>query len=197
MVTPTKKIKRLWYDPCLNRVVQLTHFEPATVLPRHRHIGNELIYVLEGEVTDESGTVLTGGMSYRPAGCVHTVTSRNGATLFAIVTGASEDTAAAGPGSHNFVLSDLPWMPVGAGVFEKLVWPRHDEIPRAALLRIEPGANRYTHFQGGEEFVFVIEGSYSDDRGVGTGDLQVLPPGFAHSITTRNGVTALSLSYGV
>src|SRR5271156_6034902 len=109
--TPTKKTKRLWFDPVVKRVVQLTRFEPGAKLSLHRHIGNELIYVIEGDVSDDAGTVIAGNMSLRPTGCVHTVTSKNGATLFAIVTGDSEDVSAidGAARSTNHVLSEIDW----------------------------------------------------------------------------------------
>ena len=53
-------------------------------------MGDELIFVIEGANADESGPVATGGMNYRPNGCVHTVTTQNGATVLAIVWGRTE-----------------------------------------------------------------------------------------------------------
>ncbi len=50
-------------------------------------MGDELIYVIEGASVDESGIVTPGNMNYRPNGCVHTVTTRNGATVFAVAWG--------------------------------------------------------------------------------------------------------------
>jgi anti-sigma factor ChrR (cupin superfamily) len=68
----------------------LVRFDPGAQLPRHRHIGDELIFVIEGSNADESGEVLTGNMNYRPNGCTHTVTTKNGAIIFALVTGGVE-----------------------------------------------------------------------------------------------------------
>ena len=39
---------------------------------------------------DESGVVTTGNMNYRPNGCVHSVTTQNGATVLAVVWGRTE-----------------------------------------------------------------------------------------------------------
>ena len=68
----------------------LARFEPGATLPRHRHVGDELIFVVEGANADESGVVPTGNMNYRPNGCVHTVTTTNGATVLAVVWGRTE-----------------------------------------------------------------------------------------------------------
>jgi anti-sigma factor ChrR (cupin superfamily) len=57
------------------------------VLPLHRHVGDELIFVIEGSNADEAGEVASGNMSYRPNGCTHTVTTKNGATSLNILWG--------------------------------------------------------------------------------------------------------------
>src|SRR5271169_1721166 len=88
--SPTIKIKKLWSDPATKRRAQITRFEPGAALPIHRHVGDELLYVIEGAISDESGVVPAGSVGYRPNGCVHTVTSKTGATVFAIITGAVE-----------------------------------------------------------------------------------------------------------
>ena len=60
--------KLLWQDPATKRRAQMTHFAPGAQLPLHRHVGDELIFVIEGAVSDESGTVTAGNVSYRPDG---------------------------------------------------------------------------------------------------------------------------------
>ena len=65
----------------------MTHFAPGAQLPLHRHVGDELTFVIEGAISDESGTVTAGNVGYRPDGCVHTVTTKNGATVLAVLTG--------------------------------------------------------------------------------------------------------------
>src|ERR1700756_1122210 len=87
--------KALWADPTTERRAMLTpfapgggamrsRFEPGASLPTHRHTGDEILYVVEGAIADESGTVSAGNMSYRPNGCVHNVSSKNGATVLAV-----------------------------------------------------------------------------------------------------------------
>ena len=97
-MTPTIKAKTLWSDPATKRRMQLTRFEPGAKLPLHRHAGDEFLYVIEGEITDESGTVAAGSVGYRPDGCTHTVTSKNGATVFAIISGGVESATEIGSG---------------------------------------------------------------------------------------------------
>ncbi|MGO9451979.1 MAG: cupin domain-containing protein [Candidatus Binataceae bacterium] len=197
--TPTKETKRLWFDPVAQRVVQLTRFEPSAKLPLHRHIGNELIYTIEGDVSDEAGTVTAGNMSRRPPGCVHTVTSTNGATMFAIVTGDNEEASAinGAPQSAIYVLSEIAWTQESPGLQRKQIWTRHDGMPQASLLRLEAGATLPRHRHIGEEFIFVIEGSYADASGeVRAGDMNYLPDGYVHTVSSSNGATVLSIAYG-
>ena len=68
----------------------LARFAPGAKLPRHKHVGDELIFVVEGSNADESGEVVAGNMNYRPNGCVHSVSTKNGATVLAVVTGGVE-----------------------------------------------------------------------------------------------------------
>jgi anti-sigma factor ChrR (cupin superfamily) len=87
---PGVRQKRVWEDKAGERRAILTRFEPGATLPRHRHVGDELIFVIEGANADESGPVTTGNMNYRPNGCVHTVTTKNGVTMLAVVWGRTE-----------------------------------------------------------------------------------------------------------
>jgi anti-sigma factor ChrR (cupin superfamily) len=83
--------KKIWDDPAgEGRRAILARFEPGATLARHRHVGDELIFVVEGANADESGPVTTGNMNYRPNGCIHTVTTKNGATVLAVVWGRTE-----------------------------------------------------------------------------------------------------------
>jgi anti-sigma factor ChrR (cupin superfamily) len=191
--------KPLWSDPATNRRAQLTRFEPGAALAMHRHVGDELLLVIKGAISDEAGTVSAGNMAYRPDGCIHSVTSRNGATLFAVITGGIEPASAIGdaPRSQTFVLSDIPWADVIPGVRQKAIW--HDKATRrrAAIVRFEPGTQLPLHRHLGDELIFVIEGSNADESGeVLTGNLNYRPNGCVHSVTSRNGATVLALVTG-
>jgi len=51
-------------------------FAPGAAFPKHRHPGEEIIYVIEGEIAYEVEgkpiTVRAGGVLFIPAGAVHT-----------------------------------------------------------------------------------------------------------------------------
>ena len=43
-------------------------YEPGATIPRHRHVGDEQIYVLEGSVADDAGVCTAGNYARRPPG---------------------------------------------------------------------------------------------------------------------------------
>ena len=198
-MSPTIKFKALWSDPASKRRVQLTRFEPGATLPMHRHVGDELLYVVEGSISDESGTTAAGSVGYRPNGCVHSVTSKTGATVFAIISGGVEAASEIGaaPRSQTIVLSELAWVDAMPGVRQKPIWHDKETKRRAALVRFEAGAKLPIHRHVGDELIFILEGSNADESGeVMTGDMNYRPNGCVHTVTSRNGATVLGLVTG-
>lgn len=80
--------KILWEDG--DRKAVLMRYAPGATISRHRHLGDEQIFVLEGSVTDDSGTCVKGAYARRPPGCVHSVSSPEGALVLAIMSGGTE-----------------------------------------------------------------------------------------------------------
>jgi len=193
------KRKMLWQDPATRRQAMLTRIEPSAQLPRHRHVGDELIFVIEGAVGDDFGTVTAGNMGYRPNGCVHTISTANGATVLAIITGGVEPLSQreSGPASQIFTLCDLPWIDARPGVRQKRVWEDKASERRAILTRMEPGATLPRHRHVGDELIFIIEGANADESGpVTTGNMNYRPNGCVHTVTTKNGATLLAVVWG-
>lgn len=73
-----------------DRRTVLVRYDPGAVIPRHRHLGDEQIFVIEGSVADDTGTCKAGDYARRPPGCVHTVHSPGGALVLAVMTGGTE-----------------------------------------------------------------------------------------------------------
>jgi anti-sigma factor ChrR (cupin superfamily) len=73
-----------------DRRTVLVRYDPGAVIPRHRHLGDEQIFVIEGSVADDTGTCKAGDYARRPPGCVHTVHSAGGALVLAVMTGGTE-----------------------------------------------------------------------------------------------------------
>jgi len=196
---PGVRHKRLWSDPATARRAILARYEPGADLPLHRHVGDELVFVLEGAIADASGALTAGNLGYRPKGCVHAVSSKNGATVLAIVTGGVEPVAERGsaPASQIFTVSDIPWVDTRPGVRQKRIWDDAAGERRAILARFEPGATLPPHRHVGDELIFLVEGANADESGVVvTGDVNYRPNGCVHTVTTRNGATVLAVVWG-
>ena len=80
--------KVLWEEG--DRKAVLMRYDPGATIPRHRHLGDEQIFVLEGSVSDDTCTCARGGYARRPPGCVHSVSSGEGALVLAIMSGGTE-----------------------------------------------------------------------------------------------------------
>jgi anti-sigma factor ChrR (cupin superfamily) len=80
--------KVLWEEGARKAV--LMRYSAGATVARHRHVGDEQIYELEGSITDDTGTCTAGNYARRPTGCVHTVRSDAGALVLAIMTGGTE-----------------------------------------------------------------------------------------------------------
>ena len=196
---PLLKAKPLWVDADTRRRAQLARFEPGATLPMHRHVGDELLIVIEGSIGDEHGTTTAGNVGFRPNGCIHSVTSKNGATVLGIVAGGIEPaTAVAGaPPSQNFNLAEVAWADAIPGVRQKAIWHDKETKRRAALIRFEAGAKLPRHKHVGDELIFVIEGSVSDESGeVVAGNANYRPNGCTHTVTSKNGATVFALVTG-
>lgn len=198
-LAPTAKAKVLWTDPATKRRAQLIRFEPGAMLPMHRHVGDELLYVIEGAIADEHGTTTSGNVGYRPNGCVHSVSSKNGATVLAILSGGIEPAtdAAGAPPSQNFNLSEIAWVDAIAGIRQKAIWHDSQTKRRAALVRFDPGAQLPRHKHVGNELIFVIEGSNADESGeVLAGNFNYRPDGCLHTVSSKNGATIFAVVTG-
>jgi len=191
--------KALWSDAATQRRAMLTRFEPGASLPTHRHTGDEILYVIEGAIADESGTVSAGNMSYRPNGFVHNVSSKNGATVLAVVTGGVEPAKELGsaPRSQTFAVSEITWRDTLPGVRQKLIWEDKAGNRRAVLALFEPGATLPRHRHTGEELLYMIEGSHADESGeIATGNMSIRPNGCTHNVKSRNGAISLAFLWG-
>jgi anti-sigma factor ChrR (cupin superfamily) len=196
---PGVRMKSLWAHPDTKRRAVMTRIEPGAQLPRHRHVGDELVFVIEGAISDDFGTVTAGNMGYRPDRCVHTVSSKNGATVLAVITGGVEPATERGsaPPSEIFAPSELPWVEAHPGVRHKRIWEDKVNERRAILARFEPGATLPRHRHVGDELIFIIEGANADESGMVTaGNMNYRPNGCVHTVTTKNGATALAVVWG-
>jgi anti-sigma factor ChrR (cupin superfamily) len=196
---PGISAKPLWSDPATKRRAQLTRFEPGSKLHTHRHDGDEILYVIEGAITDEFGTVTAGNIGYRPNGCVHSVDSKRGATVFALITGdiAAPKAGESGPASRVIKLNEIAWVDALPGIKQKPIFSDKETRRRALMVRFEPGAKLGRHKHVGDEIVFVIEGSNADESGeLVAGNMNYRPNGCTHTVSSTKGGTALAFVTG-
>ena len=196
---PGVRTKAIWEDAATKRRAVMTRIEPEAKLPLHRHVGDELVFVIEGAIADEFGAVTAGNVGYRPDGCVHTVSAANGATVLAFITGGVEPLTdgRSGPPSQVFPVADLPWIDARPGVRQKRIWEDKASERHLLLARMEPGAGLPKHRHVGDELIFVLEGANADESGVvATGNMSYRPNGCVHTVTTTNGATVLAALWG-
>jgi anti-sigma factor ChrR (cupin superfamily) len=197
---PGIRMKQLWMDEATKRRAVMARIESgAQALPRHKHVGDEFVFVIEGAISDEFGTVTAGNIGYRPDGCVHTVASAHGATVLAVITGeiVPHGESSSAPPSQVFTLKDLPWVEALPGIRQKRVWEDPAAKRRALLARFEPGASLPRHRHVGDELIFILEGANADESGeVATGNMSYRPNGCVHTVTAKNGATALAFVWG-
>jgi hypothetical protein len=70
--------------------VRRWHVSSRAKLPRHKHIGDWLLFMIEGSNSDESSELRTVNVAYFPSGCTHTVVRKIGHTAIAFVSGELE-----------------------------------------------------------------------------------------------------------
>jgi anti-sigma factor ChrR (cupin superfamily) len=69
---------KVLYEDATGRRTVLTRMEPGARLPRHRHVGLEQSFILEGSLVDEDGACTAGNFVWRRAGSVHSAWSPDG-----------------------------------------------------------------------------------------------------------------------
>jgi anti-sigma factor ChrR (cupin superfamily) len=68
----------------------LLRYDPGATVPRHRHLGEEHIFVLSGWQEDQTGIQGKGIYSFNPPGSEHSVHSPNGCLVWIHWNGAIE-----------------------------------------------------------------------------------------------------------
>lgn len=87
---PGVMMKLLWEDPNGEAFTALFRMDPGARLPRHRHLGVEQSYVLEGSLVDEEGVCTAGNFVWRLPGSVHSAHSPDGCLALGIFQKANE-----------------------------------------------------------------------------------------------------------
>jgi anti-sigma factor ChrR (cupin superfamily) len=86
---PGVDIKVLYRDAS-GKLTSLTRMAPGARLPRHRHVGIEQSYVLEGTLVDDDGACTAGNFVHRRPGSVHDAWSPDGCVVLGIFDAPNE-----------------------------------------------------------------------------------------------------------
>jgi anti-sigma factor ChrR (cupin superfamily) len=82
-------LKSIWRDDTTKRHAMFWWLKPGLIQPLHEHIGEELVFMMEGCLIDEGGTLSAGNLGVRPYGCHHSFTTPNGALGLAYMWGST------------------------------------------------------------------------------------------------------------
>jgi anti-sigma factor ChrR (cupin superfamily) len=77
------RFRLLYQDPDTGYKAALVRYEPGASVPRHRHAGDEHIYVLAGSQQDERGLYTAGSYLFNPEGSEHSIISQEGCLVLA------------------------------------------------------------------------------------------------------------------
>jgi len=86
-------VKRLWSDEASGDAAVLVRMDPGCEYPRHRHVGDEEVFVLQGGFRDENGEYPAGTFHRFAAGSVHAPVALEGGlpcVLFSVAHGGIE-----------------------------------------------------------------------------------------------------------
>jgi anti-sigma factor ChrR (cupin superfamily) len=190
----------LWNDSGVARDLSMVRYEPGATAPMHKHLGDEIVFVIEGVLSDEYGDITAGNVGYRPDGCVHSLRCANGATTLSFLVGGAEmagQPSANSPQSKTINVNETPWRSDGDGRQIKVIWEDPASGRRVVLEKLAPGFTLAPHELVGEQLVFQIEGAVAENGGVlAPGEVSFRPFGCHHAFASPNGAVSLGYIWG-
>lgn len=142
------------------RATSIVRYAPGSQFPRHVHELGEELFVLDGELQDESGSYGPGTYIRNPAGSAHAPSSVSGCTLFVKLRQLDpNDTARVVVRS-----TQAQWLQGLVDGLTVLPLAGH-ETERTALVRWAAGTRFKPHRHFGGEEVLVIAGVFEDEHG--------------------------------
>ena len=134
-------------------------FRLGATFPRHAHPGGEELLILDGVFSDEHGDYPTGTYLRNPSGTSHAPFTRESCTLFVKLC----QFAVGDHSEIRIYITTSVFTPFSPGVSKQALYRFGDQ--HTHLTRFAPGATAEHHVHVGGEEVFVIEGTWQDDRG--------------------------------
>jgi anti-sigma factor ChrR (cupin superfamily) len=189
-------------DPAVPREMSMVRYESGAKVPLHEHVdGDEIVFVIEGILSDEYGEITAGNVGYRPNGCVHSLYSTNGATTLSFLLGGGamvSERPVKSPQSLIINVNAMPWQSADEGRFQsKSIWSDETTDRRCILAKFPPGALLPPDQQAGEMLFFQVEGTFADETGVlAPGNMGYRPYGSRHSGFSEHGGISLIYIWG-
>jgi hypothetical protein len=158
--------------------ISVVEYDKGATVPRHRHVGgDELVYALEGDLSDDFGTITKGNAGYRPDGCVHDLHSRNGGTTISFLLGGGEfvSAEAVGPASQLIDVGACPWQEAAEeNRAIKMIWSAAAAKRSLSLQRFST-ADGKLHVMAKEYLAYVLRGvvSLADGTTLNAGDIGI------------------------
>jgi anti-sigma factor ChrR (cupin superfamily) len=81
--------KTLYKDPS-GKQTTLTKMDKGAKLPKHKHVGLEQSYVLEGTLVDDDGACTAGNFVWRRPGSIHAAWSPDGCIVLGVFDSPNE-----------------------------------------------------------------------------------------------------------
>jgi anti-sigma factor ChrR (cupin superfamily) len=160
--SPTSGVERRMLERRGDEVAKATsivRYHPRSKFPEHFHEFGEEIFVLDGILSDETGSYPAGTYLMNPPGSSHAPFSETGCTLFVKLRHL-------GPDQVNREVIDTHTAPWFQGMVAGLkVLPLMQQGSGSTLVKWAPQTyfNPHRHF-GGEE-IFVVDGVFEDEHG--------------------------------
>ncbi len=82
--------RKVLYSEPSGRETVLVRMTPGAKLPRHRHVGLEQSFVLEGTLVDDDGACTAGDFVWRRPGSAHSAWSPDGCIVLGIFEAPNE-----------------------------------------------------------------------------------------------------------
>jgi len=183
--TVWRKRLHLVGSPEAGQVTSLVRYEPNASFPVHDHPEGEEILVLEGIFSDEHGDWPAGTYLLNPEGFRHAPFSKEGCLLFVKLRQYS------GAGRHHVATrtDEISWQTTARPEIElKSLYAVDGFADTTQLQRWASGASSGTvAYDGGVE-IFVLEGTFEDERGsYGEHSWLRLPDNVKHTPVTLGG----------
>lgn len=188
--SPVPGVERMYLERNggeIARATSLVRYAPGAAWPAHSHGAGEELFVLDGELHDEHGRYPAGTYVRNPPGSSHVPHSPDGCLLFVKLRYFA-------PGDTRRIVVNTARQAWLSGLVAGLsVMPLHEfQTEGTSLVNWDPGTVFRRHVHPGGEEIFVLTGTFEDDRGsYPAGTWLRNPPWSAHSPFSRRGCRIL------